>query len=96
MQKTKLTIEFTTKMKKDAKRMEKQGRDMSKLANILSMLANCEKLPQQNHDHRLKGDKKDFRECHIESDWLLIYQIFEERLVLSAVRTGTHTDLLGF
>ena len=52
-------------------------------------------MPEIYHDHSLSGELKDFRECHIESDWLLMYQIFEGTLILSATATGTHADLLG-
>lgn len=52
-----------------------------------------EELPDKNKDHQLKGEMKDFRECHIEPDWLLIYRIEEEELVLCATATGSHADL---
>ena len=90
-----LRLELTQKMKRDAKRMKKRGKDMSKLDAVLRLLASCESLPQKYHDHQLKGVMRDFRECHIEPDWLLVYQIFEDRLVLSATGTGTHSDLYG-
>lgn len=86
-------IEFTNKMKKDVKLMKKRGKDMSKLTNILSLIANNAKLPQNCRDHRLTGNLKDFRECHIEPDWLLIYQLHDAVLTLTATGTGTHSDL---
>ena len=86
-------IEFTNKMKKDAKLMEKRGKDMSKLTNVLELLASGEKMPPKYKDHQLTGDLKDFRECHIENDWLLMYQYHDDVLTLTA--TGTHSDLLG-
>ena len=89
-----LTIKFTSKMKKDIKLMERQGRNMGKLADTLDLLASCQVMPEKYQDHQLKGNLKDFRECHIEPDWLLIYQIFDDELVLSAVRTGSHSKLL--
>ena len=52
-------------------------------------------LPEIYKDHALSGDLEDFRECHIEFDWLSIYQIFEDTLILSATATGTHADLFG-
>jgi len=88
-----LEIEFTNKMKRDAKLMNKRGKDMTKLLRTLEILANREVLPKRYKDHQLSGDLKDFRECHIEPDWLLIYQVFEEKLILSASGTGTHSDL---
>ena len=85
-------IVYTNRMKKDAKLMKK---DMQKLVNMLSMLANGNSLPVQYKDHSLTGNLHDFRECHIEPDWLLMYQIYEDTLILSATATGTHADLFG-
>jgi len=90
-----LEIEFTNKMKRDAKLMKKRGKDMSKLTDTLKLLASRAPMPERYHDHQLSGDMKDFRECHIEPNWLLIYQIFENRLILSASGTGTHSDLFS-
>ncbi len=88
-------IVYTNRMKKDAKRMQKRGKDMNKLVNVLSLLAYGNPLPVQYKDHSLTGNLHDFRECHIEPDWLLIYQIYEDTLVLSATATGSHADLFG-
>ena len=68
---------------------------MNELIKILDLLANGKNLPEENKDHQLTGNLKDFRECHIENDWLLLYQIFEEKLILSAAASGTHSDLFG-
>ena len=88
-----LEIEFTNRMKHDAKLMKKRGKDMNKLVTVLDLLAAQTILSAQYHDHQLSGTMNDFRECHIEPDWLLIYQIFEDKLILSATATGTHSDL---
>ena len=90
-----LEIVFTNKMKRDAKLMKKRGKDMSKLTDTLNLLANQEPMPERYKDHQLSGNLKDFRECHIEPDWLLMYQIFENKLTLSASGTGTHSDLFS-
>jgi len=90
-----LEIVFTNKMKRDAKLMKKRGKDMSKLIKVLEMLANHSIMPEHFKDHQLSGNLKDFRECHIESNWLLMYQIFEDQLILSASGTGTHSDLFS-
>ncbi len=82
-------------MKRDAKLMKKRGKDMSKLVNILNLLSTGVQLPDENRDHQLTGNLKDFRECHIESDWLLMYRIIEDKLILSATATGTHSDIFG-
>ena len=88
-----LEIEFTPQMKRDMKKMQKRGKDMSKMTKVLAILAAGEMLPQKHKDHKLRGKWNDFRECHIEPDWLLLYQIFEDKLVLSCTATGTHDDL---
>ena len=88
-------IVYTNRMKKDAKLMKKRGKDMQKLINVLSLLANGNSLRAQYKDHSLTGNLHDFRECHIEADWLLMYQIYEDTLILSATATGTHADLFG-
>jgi len=82
-------------MKRDVKLMKKRGKDMSKLTIALSLLASGEAMPPKYRDHQLSGSLSDFRECHIEGDWLLMYQIFEDELILSATATGTHSDLFG-
>ena len=80
-------------MKKDAKLMQKRGKNMKKLVNVLDLLVSGKTLPSKYKDHQLTGNLSDFRECHIEPDWLLIYQIFENELILSATATGSHSDL---
>ena len=88
-------IVYTNRMKKDAKLMKKRGKDMTKLVNVLSLLASGNSLPAQYKDHSLTGNFRDFRECHIEPDWLLMYQVYEDTLILSATATGSHADLFG-
>jgi mRNA interferase YafQ len=90
-----LEIEFTNKMKRDVKLMKKRGKDIAKLTAVLNLLASRVPIPERYHDHQLTGNLKDFRECHIEPDWLLIYQIFENKLILSASGTGRHSDLFA-
>jgi len=90
-----LEIVFTNKMKRDVKLMRKRGKDIAKLTAALSLLASSEPMPSRYRDHQLSGSLSDFRECHIEWDWLLLYQIFEDKLILSASGTGTHSDLFG-
>ena len=88
-------IVYTNRMKKDAKLMKKRGKNLDKLVNVLSLLASGNPLPVQYKDHQLSGNLHDFRECHIEPDWLLLYQIYEDTLILSATATGSHADLFG-
>ena len=84
-------IEYSTRMKRDIKRMEKRGKDMKKLINVLNLLSLGEPLPKQYRDHALTGNWKGTRECHIEPDWLLVYYYMEGIIVFA--RTGTHSDL---
>ena len=90
-----LEIKFTASMKRDLKRLRKQGKDMEKLRAILLQLAAGQSLPPNHRDHPLAGDKKACRECHVEPDWLLVYQIQQAELVLLAIATGSHADLFG-
>nr|MBP3282743.1 type II toxin-antitoxin system YafQ family toxin [Treponema sp.] len=89
------TINFTNRMKHDVKLMKKRGKDIGKLEAVLDVLSKGEQLPEAKHDHQLTGNLKDFRECHIEPDWLLLYRIVENELILSATATGSHADIFG-
>jgi mRNA interferase YafQ len=86
-------VEITSKFKKDYKNAIKRGLDIKLLDNIIETLANGEKLPEENKDHSLIGNYKGYRECHIQPDWLLIYKISDEKLILVLSRTGSHSDL---
>ena len=88
-----LDLVTTAQFRKDLKRIRKRGYDLSKLDCILQKLRAEEPLPEQNRDHDLIGDYKGFRECHIEPDWLLVYAVDKEKIILTASRTGTHSDL---
>ncbi len=88
-----LKIEATAKFMKDIKRMEKRGYDLSLIREVLQLIAEGKSLPAKHRDHALTGNYKGFRECHILPDWLLVYAISENKLVLIAFRTGSHSDL---
>jgi len=88
-----LQLVTTTKFRKDYKRIKKRGYDLSLLKTVLDTLLREEALDQKYKDHALSGNYIGFRECHIQSDWLLIYAINESELILTASRTGTHSDL---
>ena len=90
-----MELRFTSKFKRDYKRIKKLGKDLSKLESVLEALVRREVLPEAIRDHSLGGTYRGHRECHIEPDWLLIYRIDEEGLVLVATRTGSHSELLG-
>lgn len=91
--KEKYLIDWTNRFKKDYKLAIKRGCDKSKIDGIIAKLASGETLPAANRDHALSGRWADHRECHITPDWLLIYQIHENILVLELTRTGSHSDL---
>ncbi len=86
-----LPIRPTSQFKKDLKRAAKQNRDLATLRNVLNQLAVPEPLPPEFRDHKLRGQWRDFRECHIELDWLLIYTITD--FELRPTRLGTHSEL---
>lgn len=90
-----MELRFTAKFKRDYKRVKRQGKDISKLELTLEALVSGEALPEAMRDHALGGTYRGHRECRIEPDWLLIYRIDEEGLVLVATRTGSHSELLG-
>lgn len=90
-----LDIEYTARFKRDARRMRKQGRDIEKLDAAILSLRRGEALPASMRDHDLAGSYRGHRECHVGPDWLLIYRVDARALVLTAVRTGSHADLLG-
>lgn len=90
-----LTIKYQTAFKKDFKRIKKRGYDIRLLERVIECLAFGKKLEERYRDHALSGDWVGFRECHITPDWLLIYQIDGDELILFLTRTGTHADLLG-
>lgn len=89
----KYEIKFTSKFKKDLKRAEKQKKNLDKLFEVIGILAQGEKLPEKFRDNELSGDYKNTRECHIEPDWLLIYEYFDDVLVLLLSRLGSHSEL---
>lgn len=90
-----LNLEYTNQFKKDIKKIAKQGLDIEKLHKVIDILQKQEKLPEQYRDHLLVNSRnyKNMRECHIEADWLLIYKIYDDAMVLVAVRTGSHSEL---
>ena len=95
MRKTKLSVKPTTQFKKDYKLAMKRRLAMELLDGIIAALAMGEPLPEKNKDHALTGNWAGHRECHILPDWLLIYRIEDDVLVLTLSRTGTHSDLFG-
>jgi len=88
-----LRIRYSSRFKKDFKAIVKRGYDVKLLEEILNLLVQEKTLPQKYIDHPLTGDYAGHRECHITPDWLLIYKVEKDILILSLTRTGTHSDL---
>lgn len=86
-------VKPTTKFQRDLKKIQKRGYDVSLLTEVIKILVAGEDLPEKNRDHSLGGNYVGCRECHVTPDWLLIYEISEETLILYLTRTGTHSDL---
>ena len=89
----KYDLMLTGKFKKGLKLAKKRGLDIKLLEDIVDKLQNGIPLEEKHRDHELKGKFKGFRECHIQPDWLLMYLIEDDVLVLTLVDTGTHSDM---
>ena len=87
------SVKPTNQFKRDLKLVQKRGYDIQKMTDVIKKLAAGETLPEANRHHALSGNFKGCRECHIEPDWLLIYEIEKDNLILYLTRTGTHSDL---
>lgn len=89
----KLDIIASNRFRKDLKLAKKRGLSLAKLEAVVEMLANQVPLDAKYRDHALTGNYSEFRECHIEPDWLLIYRQEIDALELFLFRTGSHSDL---
>ena len=88
-------IVWTARFKKDYKLAMKRNLNINLLDDIIRALSRGETLPEKNKDHELTGSWAGHRDCHIQPDWLLVYRIEDDVLVLTLARTGTHSDLFG-
>lgn len=86
-------VKFTAEFKRNYKKIIKRGLDISLLDETIEILRLGKKLPSSYLDHQLQGKLKNYHECHIKPDWLLIYLIEDEILTLTLVNTGSHSDL---
>ncbi|MCI2147867.1 MAG: type II toxin-antitoxin system YafQ family toxin [Clostridiales bacterium] len=86
-------VKFTSQFKKDLKLAKKQQKSLDKLFEVIDILSNGNPLDAKYHDHELTGNYKGTRECHIEPDWLLIYELRDDVLVLMLYRLGSHSEL---
>ena len=95
IKKTKYTIEITSRFKNDYKKIRKQNKDISKLIKVLETLAEGKKLDSKYKNHKLIDNNiyKDYYECHIEPDWLLVYKYQDNELILLLFATGSHSNL---
>lgn len=93
MRKAKYTIKTTSQFRKDYKQAIKRGLNIALIDEMIVKLSNGEMLPDSCRDHELKGKWKGYRESHISPDWLLTYYVNHSVLVLTLVRTGTHSEL---
>lgn len=91
----KYNVQFTSKFKKSLRKVTKQGKDINKILDVVDKLANKEELEQKYRNHRLIDDKiyKNCAECHIDPDWLLIYQYIDNELILLLINTGSHSEV---
>lgn len=89
----KYEIRFTSRFKKDYKLAKKRSLEIEELHRVIELLAESGTLPERYRDHPLVGDYHGARECHIQPDWLLIYNLYEDVLVLELLRTGSHSNL---
>jgi mRNA interferase YafQ len=86
-------IILSTQFKKDLKLAKKRGYDIALLDTVVSLIAEGKTLPPKYKDHDLSGNYEGYRECHIQPDWLLVYTVYKEELILLLSRTGSHSDL---
>jgi mRNA interferase YafQ len=88
-----LELKQTSQFKKDLKKAIKRGLPMAELETVVNLLLAQKPLEARHRDHGLSGNYAGFRECHVMPDWLLIYAVDKNQLVLTAARTGSHSDL---
>jgi len=86
-----LTPVTARQFQRDLKALARRGKDLAKLQSVVATLCSRMPLARGQKDHALKGDWMGYRECHVEPDWLLIYEVVDDKLYLA--RTGTHSDL---
>lgn len=89
----KYDVQFTSRFKRDLKLAKKQNKNLDKLFTVIDILANGGTLDAKYKDHELVGNYKGTRECHVEPDWILIYEIYNDVLVLMLYRLGSHAEL---
>lgn len=94
MMKKKYTVKTSSRYKREFRNVIKRGYNENKMIEVVDLLATGEPLPQKYKDHDLYGNWEVYRECHIAFDWILVYRIFENELILFLTSTGSHSDVL--
>lgn len=87
------SIEYTNRFKKDLKRCAKRGLDINKILDVVKLLCEYGELPQTYRPHKLTGNRQGQWECHIQPDWLMVWEQNDTELTLLFIQTGTHSDL---
>ncbi|MBQ9013455.1 MAG: type II toxin-antitoxin system YafQ family toxin [Bacilli bacterium] len=97
LENTKYHVQYTSRFKKEFKKVLKQGKDEKLFLEVLNVIANGEELAEKYKNHKLINDKtfKECYECHIQPDWLLVYKVQDNELVLLLFATGSHSDLFN-
>lgn len=97
LENTKYHVQYTSRFKKEFKKILKQGKDEKLFLEVINVIANGKELAEKYKNHKLINDKtfKNCCECHIQPDWLLVYKIQDNELVLLLVSTGSHSDLFN-
>lgn len=90
-----LTLYYTREFKKDYKRLLRSGVEVQLLQDVIETLADGNPLDPSYLDHALRGEYVGYRECHIRFDWLLVYRVDHQKLILTLTRTGTHQQIFG-
>jgi mRNA interferase YafQ len=86
-------IQYTNRFKKDYRLCKKRSLNIELLKEVIAILEATGTLPPQYKSHPLKGKFQGFMECHIQSNWLLVWQQNDKELILLFTNTGTHADL---
>ena len=86
-------VEYTNRFKKDLKRCVKRGLDLRKIYEVVKLLETFGELPVQYKPHKLSGNMSNQWECHVQSDWLMVWEQSDEEMTLLFLQTGTHSDL---
>ena len=91
--KRKYSVRTSYRYRRELKKAISRGYDKFKMITVVNLLATGDPLPKNYDDHALHGNWKGYRECHVDPDWLLVYRIYQDELILLLTSTGTHSDI---